>query len=207
MLKIYGRNRSINVRKVLWACDEIGIAYDRIDIPTETKSTRDPAYLALNPNGLIPVIQDGDFVMWESNAICRYLAMKHGRTDLLPADPVGRARVEQWMDWQATDLNAAWRYAFLALVRNTPPNPDQERLAASIESWNRLMGILDGQLRKTGGHAAGADFTVADIVIGLTVNRWLMTPIERPDYPAVAAYFQRLSARPAFAAHGGSAFP
>lgn len=207
MLQILGRTRSINVRKVLWTCDEIGVAYEHAELPEGVTSLRDPAFLALNPNGLIPVIRDGDFVLWESNAICRYLALKHGRADLLPADPAGRARVEQWMDWQVTELNAAWIYAFLALARKDPAHTDPERIVASTESWNRQVGILDGQLRKTGAHAAGADFTLADIVIGLSVHRWLSTPMARPDLPAVLRYYDRLNARPAFPAHAQPEVP
>jgi glutathione S-transferase len=207
MLQIFGRTRSINVRKVLWTCDEMGVAYEHAELPEGAGSLRDPAFLALNPNGLIPVIRDGDFVLWESNTICRYLAGKHGRADLLPADPAGRARVEQWMDWQAMELNAAWIYAFLALARKDPAHTDPDRIAASTASWNRQVGILDGQLRKTGAYAAGPDFTLADIVLGLSVHRWLSTPMARPDLPAVLLYYDRLNARPAFPAHARPEVP
>ncbi len=207
MLKIFGRTRSINVRKVLWTCDEIGVAYEHAELPAGVTSLRDPAFLALNPNGLIPVIRDGDFVLWESNAICRYLALKHGRADLLPAEAAQRALVEQWMDWQVTELNAAWIYAFLALARKDPAYADPQQIAASAASWNRQIGILDGQLRKTAGYAAGDSFTLADIVVGLSVHRWLSTPIMRADCPAVMAYYQRLRARPAFAPHARPEVP
>ena len=201
MFQIFGRTRSINVRKVLWTCDEIGIAYEHAELPAGVTSLRDPAYLALNPNGLIPVIRDGDFVLWESNAICRYLAQKHGRADLLPAEAARRALVEQWMDWQVTELNGAWVYAFLALVRKDPAHTDPQQIAASAAAWNRQMGILDDQLRKTGGHVAGASFTAADIVVGLSVHRWLSTPIAHADCPAVPTYYDQLRRRPAFPRH------
>lgn len=207
MLQIFGRTRSINVRKVLWTCDEIGVAYEHAELPEGVTSLRDPAFLALNPNGLIPVIRDGDFVLWESNAICRYLAMKHGCPDLLPADPEKRALVEQWMDWQAMELNAVWIYAFLALARKDPAYTDAAQIAASTAAWNRQIGILDEQLRKTGAFVLGADFTLADIVLGLSVHRWLSTPIAHADCPAVAAYYRRLRDRPAFPPHARNDVP
>ncbi|WP_426344796.1 glutathione S-transferase family protein [Pseudoduganella sp. R-32] len=194
MLKLIGKPTSINVRKVLWTLAEIGVAYERIEWQ--------PEHVALNPNGLVPVLVDGDFVLWESNSICRYLCGKAGRHDLLPADPPARARVEQWMDWQATDLNASWRYAFMALVRQSPAFADPAQVAASAAAWNRNIGILDRHLAAGGPFAAGEQFTLADIVLGLSLNRWLMTPIERPDYPAVAAYVERLLGRPAYREFG-----
>ena len=112
MLRILGRASSINVRKVLWTCREIGLDYRREDFGTGFAPTNTPQFLAMNPNGQVPVIEDEAGVLWESNTICRYLAAKHARTDLLSADPRERAGVEQWMDWGATDLNSAWRYAF-----------------------------------------------------------------------------------------------
>ncbi|MEZ5830496.1 MAG: glutathione S-transferase family protein [Dongiaceae bacterium] len=207
MLQILGRISSINVRKVLWTCDEIGIPYEREDWGAGFRSTQDPAYLALNPNGLVPVIKDDGFVLWESNTICRYLAAKHGRTDLLPGETRSRALVEQWMDWVATELNASWRYAFLALSRKDPAYTDEAQIAASVQRWNKMIGILDRQLASTGPFVTGGIFTLADILIGLSVHRWRMTPMAKPDYPAVAAFYERLSQRPAFMAHGPNGHP
>ncbi|MFA9217880.1 MAG: glutathione S-transferase C-terminal domain-containing protein, partial [Sphingomonadaceae bacterium] len=129
------------------------------------------------------------------NTICRYLAAQHGRSDLLPSDPAQRGLVEQWMDWQAGELNNSWRYAFMALVRHSAAHTDAGAIASSIESWNRHMGILEQQLQNTGQYVTGPAFTLADIVLGLSANRWSMTPMQRPDYPAVAAYLQRLNQR------------
>lgn len=193
MLRILGKTSSINVRKVLWACDEIGLAYERHDQGAE---------LALNPNGLVPVIVDGDFVLWESHTILRYLVGRYGSTELLPQESRRRAEVEQWIDWQATDLNSSWRYAFMALVRSDPAFDDPRQIASSTATWNRMMSILDVRLAATQAFVAGADFTLADVPIGLSVNRWLMTPLERPVFPAVNAYYERLSTRPAFLKHG-----
>lgn len=194
MLKLIGKTTSINVRKVLWTLAETGLAYERIEWQ--------PEHVALNPNGLVPVLVDGDFVLWESNSICRYLCGKAVRHDLLPADPQVRARVEQWMDWQATDLNSSWRYAFMALVRQNPAFEDPAQVAASTAAWNRNIGILESHLAGGGPFAAGEQFTLADVVLGLSLNRWLMTPIERPDYPAVDAYVERLLQRQAYREFG-----
>lgn len=207
MLRILGRASSINVRKVLWTCREIGLDYRREDFGTGFAPTNTPEFLALNPNGQVPVIEDEEGVLWESNTICRYLAAKHGRTDLLPAGARARARVEQWMDWSATDLNTSWRYAFIGLHWRDPDFQDPRQIAASIAKWNATIGILERQLAATGAFAVGGDFTLADVVLGLSVNRWLMTGIERPHYPAVAAYYERLKARPGFLEHGCNGLP
>ncbi len=193
MIRILGKASSINVRKVLWSCEEIGIAYTRADDGPELKQ---------NPNGLVPVIVDGDFVLWESNSIIRYLANKWAAEALLPAEPQRRAEVDRWIDWQATEANSAWRYAFSAIVRKNPAFHDVREIEASKKQWTRMVAILDGQLARTGGHVAGAAFTLADIPIGLSVNRWFMTPFERPSLAHVEAYYERLSGRPTFLRHG-----
>jgi glutathione S-transferase len=193
MLRILGKASSINVRKVLWTCEEIGIAYTRAD---------DGAELAQNPNGLVPVIVDGDFVLWESNSIIRYLANKWPADALLPREPQARAEVDRWIDWQATELNNSWRYAFSAIVRRHPAFGDAIQVEASVADWTRMMAILNARFTVTGAYVAGAAFTLADIPIGLSVNRWFMTPLQHPAFAAVAAYYERLSARPAFLKHG-----
>ncbi len=192
-MKIIGKTTSINVRKVLWTCAELGLAYEREDW--------NASHAGLNPNAMVPVLVDGDFVLWESNTICRYLCAKYGSA-LLPTDAQGRARVEQWMDWQATELNTAWRYAFMAVVRNSPLHQDPAQIEAGIAAWNRHVGILDAQLGKTGAHVTGEEFTLADVVLGLSVNRWMMTPMARPDYRHVATYYDRLNERPGFREFG-----
>ncbi len=207
MLKILGRASSINVRKVLWTCAEIGLPFEREDWGIGFRPTNDPAFTALNPNALVPVVCDGDFVLWESNTICRWLAAEHARDDLLPSAPRERALIERWMDWQATELNSAWRYAFYALVRKSAQHQDAAEIQASVRQWNRTMSLFDAQLQSTGAYAAGQHFTLADVVLGVSTHRWLTTPIERPALPHVAAYMQRLSERPGFQQHvpGGGA--
>lgn len=207
MLKLLGKASSINVRKVLWTCQELGLTLEREDWGSAYRSTQEPAFLALNPNGLVPVLIDGERVLWESNTICRYLAGREGRQDLLPQAPGARAAVEMWMDWQATDLNGAWRYVFMSRVRGHADYQDAASLAAAEREWNRLMGLLDAHLAQHGPYAAGAAFTLADVVLGLSLNRWLMTPFERPHYAALAAYQQRLLQRPGYVQHGANGLP
>jgi glutathione S-transferase len=206
-LRVLGKATSINVRKVLWTCEEAGRAYTREDWGSGFASTLAPDFLALNPNGLVPVIVDGDLVLWESNTICRYLAGVIGVEGLLPRHPAARARAEQWMDWQAMELNAAWRGAFMHLVRGQPAQLSAAELAGMVEGWNAKMALLDRHLAQGGPYVAGADFTLADIVLGLSTNRWLMTPMARPDLPSVAVWYDRLRARPAFHRHGCNGIP
>jgi glutathione S-transferase len=192
-LRVLGRTASINVRKVLWTCAELDLAFERIE--------SDPHLLARNPNAMVPVIQDGDFVLWESNAICRYLAGRDARSTLLPKEPKPRALVEQWMDWQTSELNPAWRYAFVGLVRKNSAFQDPDQIAASVSNWNRHMKLLDDHFASGGQFVTGEFFTLADVVIGLATHRWLLSPIDRPHLDAVHGYYQRLSVRPAFRAH------
>ena len=209
MVKIIGKASSINVRKVLWTCVELGLPFERAEWSE--------ADAALNPNRLVPVLVDGaqaddtqvdqNLVVWESNAICRYLCNRYGGQALLPPGAAQRARVEQWMDWQATELNNAWRPAFMALVRHSAAHADPALVAASIDAWNRHMGLLDAQLGKTGAWVAGSAFSLADVVLGLSANRWLMTPMARPAYPHLARWLERLGEREGFRLHGRNGIP
>jgi glutathione S-transferase len=204
MLKILGKFSSINVRKVLWTCTELQLDYQQEDWGAGFCATNTEQFLALNPNALVPVLLDDDFVLWESNVICRYLASKSPGHQLLPESPKQKALVEQWMDWQSSELNNAWRYAFMHLIRQSPDYPDPTAAQQSIQAWNQKMQILDSALAKTNQYINGANFTLADIVLALSIHRWLMTPIQRPELPAVAAYYQRLSQRPAFQLFAGN---
>jgi glutathione S-transferase len=164
-----------------------------------------PEFLALNPNGTVPVIIDDGFVLWESGAILRYLSEKTG-SDLWPSDARERARVDQWLTWQGTELNPSWAYIVPAKLRNDPPNPDPERLAAAAAKWTRTMRILEGQLEK-GDYVANGRFSLADIVIGLSVHRWKSVPFDKPDLPGVDAHYARMQARPAGKPWLGAATP
>ena len=192
-LRVLGRTSSINVRKVLWTCAELDLHFQHVE--------SDPELLAKNPNALVPVIRDGDFVLWESNSICRYLANQQPRSTLLPHEPRARAQVEQWMDWQATELNTAWRYSFYGLVRRSAAHRDPGLIAASVDAWTRCMRMLDAHFAHGGQFITGEFFTLADVVLGLSTLRWLHSPIDKPHLDAVHGYYQRLSVRPAFRAH------
>ncbi len=201
-MKVLGRVSSLNVRKVLWTCVELGLEPEREDWGTGFRAVTEPGFVALNPNAQIPVLIDGDFVLWESNSIIRYLCNQANADGLYPADAKARARVDQWIDWQATELNWSWVYAFQALVRQSPVHTDPASIARSIAQWTRTMTILDNQLGKTGGHVAGPDFTLADIPIALSVMRWFNAPLDHKPLPAVDTYVERLRQRPGFQAYG-----
>ena len=207
MLKILGKSTSINVRKVLWTCSELSLNYELEELGKEEGDLHKAEFLALNPNALVPVIIEDGFVLWESNSICRYLASSTERWDLLPREPKSKAQVEQWMDWQATELNTCWRFAFMALVRKDPAYSDTTAINASISAWNDNMSLLDQQLERSDNFVVGQNFTLADIVIGLSVHRWLSTPIERPKLSAVLGYYQRLSQRKGFVQYGCNGVP
>jgi glutathione S-transferase len=204
MIEILGKTSSINVRKVLWTCAELNLPFTREDWGSGFRSTQAPEFVALNPNALVPVIKDGDFVLWESNSIIRYLAGRYHGEALYPADPFARARVDQWMDWQATDLNRSWSYAFLALVRQSEAHQNAQEIEKSIAQWTHNMRILDARLQETGAFVAGASFSLADIPVGLSVNRWLGTPFEKPELAGVNAYMEQLGKRAGAAAYANS---
>ncbi len=213
MLKILGRASSINVRKVLWTCHELGLEPVHEEWGRGELLLDAPAFRRLNPAGLVPVlVEDAEggqppFVLTESNTICRYLAARHPASGLLPAGARERARVEQWMDWQATELNNAWRYAFMALVRRSPAHTDGEAVQASITQWNRQMALLDSALSQTGAYVCGSTLTLADVVLGLSTERWLATPFEKPALPAVQHFHALLCRREGFLRHGHNGEP
>ena len=215
-LRILGKASSINVRKVLWTCHELGLSIAREDWGSGFQPTETPAFRALNPNAMVPVLVEpseparggeADFVLWESNTICRYLTAREGRHDLLGPTLHERARVEQWMDWQAGELNNSWRYVFMARVRLSLAHTDTAALQAGLDAWSRHMHILDAQLARTGAFVTGGNFTLADVVLGLSAQRWFMTPMDRPELPAVRDWFARLALREGFRLHGCNGLP
>jgi glutathione S-transferase len=195
MLRILGKTTSINVRKVLWTCAELGLSFEQEDWGSGFRATDVAEFRALNPNAMVPVIQDGDFVLWESNSIIRYLAGRYHGERLYPTDPCERARCDQWIDWQASELNRAWSYAFLAMVRRSPEHQDAQLIALSWANWTKHMAIIERQLERTGAFVAGQVFSLADIPIALSINRWLETPLQHEDFPAITAYLTRLAER------------
>lgn len=205
MLKVYGRANSINVRKVLWVLDEIGVPYDREDWGRGYRSTSDPVFQAINPFSVVPVIDDAGFRLRESNAIVRYLAEKHGRGDLYPKELTARATVEAWMDLAATDLASGMRPVFHGLVVKNPAFVPLVQEGA--REWAVQMHRLDDHLAASGPYVTGKAFTIGDIPVGLVVNRWYTIPFDKPELKAVAAYYDRLAERPPFRAHGRNGTP
>jgi glutathione S-transferase len=195
MMRVLGRVTSINVRKVLWALDELGIGYEREDWGLPIRDPKVPEFLALNPNGQVPVLIDDDFSMWESNAILVYLAESHGKGVLLSDQVQTRAVTLQWLGWQVSDLNPAWMYAVLALQRKVPGYDNAERIAESLTRWTARMEILEAELAKGRAFIAGEGFSIADIALGLSIHRWFRLPAEKKALPAVEAYYQRLMSR------------
>jgi glutathione S-transferase len=195
-MRILGRLSSVNVQKVVWCAGETGRAFERQDVGGAFGGNTTVDYLAKNPNGRIPVLEDGDVVLWESNAIVRYLAARYGDGHLWPADPVERAFVDRWMDWASLTLNAAMHTAFWQLVRTPPERRDAAAIEASIQATEAAIAILDGALAGR-AYIGGGSFTMGDIPLGANVHRWLNMPISRRPAPQVEAWYARLMTRPA----------
>jgi glutathione S-transferase len=207
-LKIFGRANSFNVRKVLWLCDEIGIPFVREDFGRGFMRTDTAEFLKLNPTGQVPVVIDGTHVMRESNTIVRYLAAKHKANDLYPDDLAQRQAVEQWMDWVAYDITHAMRGAFLGGQLREAPWNNPWYVEQGKKDLINMIGLLDAHLACGGPYLIGKAFTIADIPVGLVVNRWFMiADLQRPAYPAVASYYEQLTERPAYRKHGRNGIP
>jgi len=196
MLKIWGRTNSVNVKKALWAAEELGLKYQRIDAGMQFGVTKTPEYLSMNPNSLVPTIEDDGFVLWESHTIVRYLAAKHAMGTLCPADLKARADAERWMDWAFTFQNAM-RAVFWGLIRTAPEKRDHKAIEEGRTQSAKLLEVLERNLQKK-TYVTGSAFTMGDIPIGCEVQRWMRVPIERAPFPAVQAWFDRLGQRPAF---------
>ncbi|WP_421725559.1 glutathione S-transferase family protein [Bauldia sp.] len=200
MLTVWGRANSINVQKVLWTLAELDLNYERIDAGMAFGGLDTDAYQARNPNRLIPTIDDNGFVLWESNVIVRYLSATYGAGTLCPTDAHARFHAESWMDWQATSIYPDLAPVFLGLIRNVAEFAAPETIAASVAKCERWLGILDAHLADR-PFVNGDNFTMADIPVGATANRWYRLPVDREPHAHVEAWLNRLRERPAFAAH------
>ncbi|MBW8271419.1 glutathione S-transferase family protein [Caldovatus aquaticus] len=202
MLKIWGRSSSSNVMKVLWLCEELGLAYERIDAGGAFGRTRDPDYLAKNPNALVPTIEEEDgFTLWESNTILRYLCnTRPGGGALYPAAPRPRAEVERWMDWQLSRVNGPMTTLFFTYVRTPEPQRDLAAAAKARDAAEEVWAILDAQLAGR-DFVAGAAFTIADIALGIQAHRWFNLPIRRADLAGLRRWYERLGQRPGYRRH------
>lgn len=196
MLRLWGRLTSINVRKAVWAARELGVAFERLDAGREFGIVGTAEYLQKNPNGLVPLIEDDGFVLWESNAIVRYLCAKHAMGTLCPSAPTARADADRWMEWQQTTVNPAGRGAFMQLVRTPASERNQYEIDASIAAMQPVLEILDRHLESR-AYMCGETFSMADIPLGCEAHRWFGLPIARQAFPHVERWYAALRARPA----------
>jgi glutathione S-transferase len=200
MLKIWGRATSSNVQKVLWCCAELGIPFERVDVGGPFGGNQDPEYLALNPNGVVPTVRDGDLVLWESNTICRYLAATYAGERLHPMAPAARAHVERWMDWQLSTVGPPMVTLMFGLIRTRPEQRDHAAIEAArrkaLAAWTIVEDALDDR-----PWLAGTDLSLAEIVLGTLVYRWHAFPIERPPLKNLKSWYERMRERPAFKTH------
>lgn len=196
-MKIYGRVTSSNVMKVLWAADELGLDYDRIDAGMNFGVVDSEEYRSMNPNGRVPTLVDGDLVLWESNVIVRYLAAKHGKGTLWPEELSTRADLERWMDWQQTVQNITFTPVFWGLVRTPPSDRDQSAIDAAVIQSIAAMQILEAHLQ--GRNWIGGDkLTMADFPVGPNIHRFFNLPFDRPDLPNLKKLYDRMCGRPAY---------
>ena len=198
MIKIWGRNTSSNVQKVMWAVGEIGLSHGRIDIGGPFGKNRDAAYLAMNPNGLVPTLEEVDgFLLWESNSIVRYLAAKHRTSVLEPADLRARARASAWMDWQLSVLGPAITPGFVGLIRTPPEKRNHAAIAESKKKTTEAIGILDAELAKS-AFVAGDVFSYGDIPAAVMANRYRQLVPEPPPLRNFERWYAAIAARKAF---------
>ena len=200
MLKVWGRKTSSNVQKVMWAIGDLGLEHERVDIGGPFGKNKDPAYLAMNPNGLVPTVEDGDVMIWESNSIVRYLATKYGPGKLEPVDLKTRALASQWMDWQLSVAAPAIFGAFWGLIRTPPEKRDHAAIAESQRKTTEAMKIFDANLSKR-AYAAGDNFSIGDIPVGIMVYRFRQLVPDRPSLPNLERWYAQIEKRPGFRDH------
>ncbi|MBS9439547.1 glutathione S-transferase [Photorhabdus noenieputensis] len=197
MLTIWGRKNSSNVKKVLWCLKELDIPYHQIDIGGKFGKLDDPQYLKMNPNGKIPCLQEGDFILWESNAIVRYLAAKFGKDVLYPQDLQERANGDKWMDWVGSHLFPHIKQLVIGFIRTPEAERDQKQLEQTLAEIEKLMEVLDDTLAEQ-KYLSGDKFGMADIALGPMIYPWLNIPIKRPSLPNIERWYQLIAERPAF---------
>jgi glutathione S-transferase len=200
MLKIWGRTNSINVQKVMWAVGELAIPHERLDAGMQFGAVDEPWFRAMNPNGRVPTIDDDGFILWESNAIVRYLARKHGGARLSPSNLQTYACADRWMDWSTTTMTPLMTALFWGYIRTAPEKRDPKALEEVRLQMEQVMRVLDANLTSK-AYVAGAEISIGDIPIGCFAHRWYALPMEHGSHPHVDAWYARLSQRPAFRAH------
>ena len=200
MIKIWGRTDSSNVQKVLWCCGELGLPFERLDWGGKFGGNKDPQYTAMNPNGLVPTIKDGDFVLWESNSIMRYLNAKYGNGRLLPPSPEGMANANRWMDWQLSVFNGNIVPLFFATIRTAPEKRDPQVIQAALEKTVYAWQTVENQLANN-KFLAGDEFSLGDIPLGVWAHRWFSFPIERPKQPNIERWYELLKQHEPYRTH------
>ena len=200
MLKVWGRVNSINVQKVLWALDELKVPFERIDAGMAFGVVSEPFYKKMNPNARVPTIDDDGLILWESNAIVRYLAAKHGAGSLWPSDPRQRADADRWMDWASNHVSPAMTPVFWGLIRTSADKRNMAQIEAGAEATAQQFQVLEQSLEDR-PYVAGKSFTMGDIVVGVNLYRWLALDVKRPRLPRIEAYCERLKQRPPFQKH------
>lgn len=199
-MKIWGRANSGNVQKVLWAADECGLKYDRIDVGGPFGGNDQEWYLKMNPNAVVPTIDDGGRIIWESNSVVRYLSAQYAAGTLWPKDPGERSEAERWMDWQLTTITGGMNVVFGGLVRTPPEKRDMSAIKKAAVDTGKLWARLDAHLAHR-PYVGGQQFTMGDIPVGCFVHRWFALDIERPDHKNLRAWYDRLAGRPAYIRH------
>ncbi len=200
MLKIWGRRDSFNLQKVMWCVAELGIAHQRIDAGGAHGVTDTVDYLAMNPNGRVPTIDDDGFLLWESNAIVRYLAAKHGSGNLCPDDAQRRADADRWMDWQSATVGAVMRPLIITMFRTKPEDRDPATVARQVAEAGRYWAMFDARLAG-GDYVVGDTLTMGDIPLGAYAWRWFSVDADRPVLANLDAWYRRLCDRPAYDKH------
>jgi glutathione S-transferase len=200
MIKIWGRTDSSNVQKVLWCLGELAVEFDRVDWGGKFGGNDDKAYREMNPNGLVPTIKDGDFILWESNSVMRYLNAKYGSGKLLPSTPEGIGNANRWMDWQLSTFNAAIVPLFWNLIRTPEDNRDPKTVQTALEKTTKAWQTVENQLART-HYLGGEEFSLGDIPLGVWAYRWFNLPIERPNFPKISNWYEHLKQRPPYQKH------
>jgi glutathione S-transferase len=200
MIKILGRKTSSNVQNVLVALSETGTQFERVDIGGEFGGNDQPDYLAMNPNGLVPTLIDGDHIQWESCSCIRYIGAKYGSDPFYPADPARRGDADKWMDWHLTTSSAAIRPVFWGMIRTPPEKRDMKAIGEAVVALGKTLGILDRHLADR-AFINGDAMSIADIPLGIITYRWFAMDIDRPGLPNLKAWFDRLADRDSFKTH------
>ncbi|MFC3939296.1 glutathione S-transferase [Pseudomonas gingeri NCPPB 3146 = LMG 5327] len=198
MLKIWGRKNSSNVRKALWIAEELGLSYEAIDAGGAFGVVGTPQYREKNPNGLVPMIEDGDFVLWESNTIVRYLAARHAAGSAWYVDDLqALASAEKWMDWTTSSFATPFRGVFWGVLRTPAEQQDWTAINASLKTCSELLATVDQALAGQ-PYLSGDEIGMGDIPLGSFIYAWFEMPIERPSLPHLSAWYERLKQRPAY---------